>query len=106
LIFARISIMHALQAPQSAPGDAPAAGRTYFFLTLEAESNLLIRVLQSFTRLGVTPYRVHASTEQGTGEEMSLELRIPGADPDVAERLASLCRTVVGVRSVIMAIEH
>jgi hypothetical protein len=103
--------MHALQEPLhaascAAPDHRPAAGRTYFFLTAEAECNLLLRVLQSFSRLGVTPYRVHASSEQGTGEEMSLELRIPGADADVAERLASLCRTVVGVRSVIMAIEH
>jgi hypothetical protein len=103
--------MHALQQPlhaghAAAPDSDPAAGRTYFFLTAEAECNLLLRVLQSFARLGVTPYRVHASTEQGTGEEMSLDLRIPGADPDVAERLASLCRAVVGVRSVIMAVEH
>ena len=103
--------MHALQQPlhaamSAAPDHHPAAGRTYFFLTAEAECNCLLRVLQSFSRLGVTPYRVHASTEQGTGEEMSLELRIPGADRDVAERLASLCRGVVGVRSVIMAVEH
>jgi hypothetical protein len=104
--------MHALQAPLHAastavaPEPSPAAGRTYFFITAEAECNLLLRVLQSFSRLGVTPYRVHASTEHGLGEEMSLELRIPGADPDVAERLANLCRAVVGVRSVIMAVEH
>lgn len=103
--------MHMLQEPLHAaagvaPDRNPVAGRTYFFLTAETECNLLLRVLQAFSRLGVTPYRVHASTEQGTGDEMALELRIPGADPDVAERLASLCRSVVGVRSVIMAIEH
>jgi hypothetical protein len=103
--------MHALQQPLHAGHAAesdrdPASGRTYLFITAEAECNLLLRILQAFARLGVTPYRVHASTEQGTGEEMSLDLRIPGADPDVAERLASLCRAVVGVRSVIMAVEH
>jgi hypothetical protein len=103
--------MHALQAPpasHAAPSlnAAAAAGRTFFFLTAEADCNPLIRVLQCFSRLGVTPYRVHASTEHGTGEEMSLELRIQGADPDVAERLASLTRNILGVRSVIMALEH
>ena len=103
--------MQALQQPllaasAAAPDRDPAAGRTFFFITAEADCNLLLRLLQPFARLGVTPYRVHLSTEQGTGEEMSLDLRIPGADPDVAERLANLCRAVIGVRSVIMAVEH
>jgi hypothetical protein len=84
---------------------AVTAGRTYFFVTAEADCNVLLRVLQSFARLGVTPYRVHSSTEQGTGEEMTLELRIKGSDPAVAERLAALSRTVMGVHSVIMAVE-
>lgn len=102
--------MHALHQPlpavsETAPARETAVGRTYFFLTAEADCGLLIRVLQSFARLDVTPYRVHASSEQGTGEEMSLELRIAGSDPAVAERLAALCRTVMGVRSVIMAVQ-
>lgn len=102
--------MHAMTSPLSAahaavPAHRTAQGRTYFFLTAEADCGLMLRVLQSFARLNVTPYRVHASTEQGTGEEMSLEVRIAGADPAIAERLAALCRTVMGVRSVIMAVE-
>jgi hypothetical protein len=109
--------MYALQSPSLAatplsttplpsPAEtATAAGRTYFFVTAEADCNVLLRVLQSFARLGVTPYRVHSSTEQGTGEEMTLELRIKGSDPAVAERLAALSRTVLGVHSVIMAVE-
>jgi hypothetical protein len=103
--------MYALQSPSlaatplSTPAHSPETGRTYFFVTAEPDCNLLLRVLQSFARLGVTPYRVHASTEQGAGEEMSLELRIKGSDPAVAERLAALSRTVMGVHSVIMAVE-
>jgi hypothetical protein len=106
--------MYALQSPSlaathlpttSLPTPAVTAGRTYFFVTAEADCNVLLRVLQSFARLGVTPYRVHSSTEQGTGEEMTLELRITGSDPAVAERLAALSRTVMGVHSVIMAVE-
>ena len=102
--------MHALHAPLTAAPSAepvlePASGRTYFFLTAEPECGLMLRVLQSFARLNVTPYRVHASTEQGKGDEMSMDLRIRGSDPAVAERLAALCRTVMGVRSVIMAVE-
>jgi hypothetical protein len=102
--------MHALQAPLQAaryaePVRENAAGRTYYFLTAEPECGLMLRVLQSFARLNVTPYRVHVSTEHGVGDEMSMELRIEGADSAVAERLAALCRSVIGVRSVIMAVE-
>lgn len=84
---------------------AEAAGRTFFFVTAATDSGLLPRILQPFAKLGLVPYRVHASTEQGSGEEMSVELRIAGSDPANAERLASLCRGVIGVRSVIMAVE-
>ena len=102
--------MHAMPSPhvaasRPAPVRNPAQSRTYFFLTAEADCGVMIRVLQSFARLSVTPYRVHSSTEQGTGEEMSLELRIRGADSALAERLAALCRTVMGVRSVFMSVE-
>jgi hypothetical protein len=103
--------MYALQAPLPAalagePAPEPVAGRTYFFLTTETDCGVLIRVLQAFARLNVTPYRVHSSSEQGTGEEMSFELRIKGADNAVAERLGALCRNVLGVKSVIMAVER
>jgi hypothetical protein len=102
--------MYALQSPLTAASDAapvrePAAGRTYFFLTAQAECGLMLRVLQSFARLGVTPYRVHVSTEHGSGEEMSMELRIKGADRALAERLAALSRCVIGVHSVLTAVE-
>jgi hypothetical protein len=102
--------MHAMQPslaalPAPVPAAEPSTSRTYFFVTAEADCGLLLRVLQSFARLNVTPYRVHASSEHGAGDEMSLELRVRGSDPVVAERLAALCRTVMGVQSVIMAVE-
>jgi hypothetical protein len=104
--------MSALHSPCSAASadwarlPESATGRTYFFVTGEAECGLLPRLLQSFAKLSLTPYRVHASTEQGAGEEMTVELRIQGNDPALAERLAALCRAVIGVRSVIMVMEH
>jgi len=103
--------MTALHSPVLAVSEAvchpaPAIGKTYFFLTGDAECGLLPRVLQSFAKLGLTPYRVHASAEQGAGQEMSVELRIAGADPELAKRLASLCRTIIGVRSVIMTVDR
>ena len=95
--------MSAFPAHDAAPADAPA--KTYFFLTGETGAELLPRVLLPFAKLGLVPYRVHTSTEQGMGEEMSLELRFAGLAADAAERLAARCRAIVGVRSVMTVAE-
>ncbi|NJM36135.1 MAG: hypothetical protein HC850_17210 [Rhodomicrobium sp.] len=81
------------------PGREPA--RTYFFVTGENASEFLPRVLLPFAKLGLTPYRVHASAEHGAGEELSVELRFAGLAPGAAELLAGKCRSIVGVRSVM-----
>jgi hypothetical protein len=86
-------------ASSVAPASPPA--RTYFFVTGETGSELLPRVLLPFAKLGLAPYRVHASAEHGQGEEMSIELRFADLGADTAELLASRCRSVVGVRSVM-----
>lgn len=95
--------MSAQMAPLAAPARVPA--KTYFFLTTETAADLLPRLLLPFTRLGLVPYRVHASTEQGAGEEMSLELRFAQLPLDAAEQLAARCRAVLGVRSVLTVAE-
>ena len=95
--------MSAYSAPDAAPACAPA--KTYFFLTGEAGADLLPRVLLPFAKLGLVPYRVHSSTEQGTGEEMSLELRFAALPRDTGELLAARCRSVIGVRSVMTVAE-
>lgn len=79
----------------------PSAAKTYFFLTGESAYDLLPRVMIPFTTLGLVPYRVHASTEQGTGEEMSIELRFTGVPAAACETLAARCRAIIGVRSVM-----
>lgn len=95
--------MSAFSAHDAAPACVPA--KTYFFFTGEAGTDLLPRVLLPFAKLGLVPYRVHSSTEQGTGEEMSLELRFAGLAADAGERLAARCRTIVGVRTVMTVAE-
>ena len=76
--------------------------RSYFFVTGETCSELLPRVLNPFAKLGFAPYRVHASSEQGLGDEMSIELRFENLEEDQAAILAARCRTTVGVRSVLL----
>jgi hypothetical protein len=78
-----------------------AGARTYFFVSGEAGSELLPRLLNPFIKLGFVPYRIHASTEHGSGEEMSIELRFAGLTPDCADALAARCRSIIGVRSVL-----
>ena len=78
------------------------AARTYFFITGETSNDLLPRVLNPFVKIGLTPYRVHASSEQNKGDEMSVELRFTGLAPDAAETLAARYRVMLGVKSVII----
>jgi hypothetical protein len=78
-----------------------AGARSYFFVSGEAGSELLPRLLNPFIKLGFVPYRIHASTEHGSGEEMSIELRFAGLTPDCADALAARCRSIIGVRSVL-----
>jgi hypothetical protein len=95
--------MSAYPAADAAPVCVPS--KTYFFLTAETGADLLPRVLLPFAKLGLVPYRVHSSTEQGTGEEMSLELRFASLPRATGEQLAARCRTVIGVRSVMTVAE-
>jgi hypothetical protein len=95
--------MSAQLAPLGAASRVPA--KTYFFLTGDTAADLLPRVLLPFTKLGLVPYRIHASTEQGTGEEMALELRFARLSADMAEQLAARCRAVIGVGSVLTVVE-
>ena len=95
--------MSAQMAPLDAADRVPA--KTYFFLTGEAGAELLPRVLLPFAKLGLTPYRVHTSTEHGAGEEMSLELRFTALPRKTGEQLAARCRAVIGVRTVMTVAE-
>lgn len=85
---------------------AATPARTYFFLTGETGPGLLPRVLAAFDKLSLVPYRVHASTEHGTGEEMSLELRFTGLTREAGEQLAGKLRAIVGMRSVMTVVEN
>lgn len=99
----QLATFDASRADVSEPASAPA--KTYFFFTAETGAGLLPRVLQPFTRLGLIPYRVHASTEQGTGEEMSVELRFARLPVGLSDNLADMCRVMPGMRSVLMVVE-
>jgi hypothetical protein len=92
-----------MTAPHAAAEHNPA--KVYFFLTGEAGADLLPRVLSPFVTLGLVPYRVHTSTEHGSGAEMSLELRFAGVAQGTVETLAARCRKIIGVSSCLVVAE-
>lgn len=104
--------MTAFMAPQAASvhvpnsgSPVPAPAKTYFFMTGETDPALLARLLMPFAKLGLTPFRIHCSSEHGTGEEMSLELRFAQLPVELSEKLAANCRAMIGVKSVITVVE-
>lgn len=82
-----------------------ASSRHYFFVTGETSADLIPRVLGPFVKNGVTPYRIHASCENGAGDETTIELRVAGLPDALPELLAAACRRVIGVQTVLTVAE-
>jgi hypothetical protein len=95
----------ALAAGASAPGAAVRTVRAFFFVTAPADPGLLPRLIEPVAKLGAVPSRVHASRESGDGSELSVDLRLVGVAPRVAELVEYALRAVVGVRQVMAVIE-
>jgi hypothetical protein len=83
----------------------PATVRAYFFVTAPADPGLLPRLIEPVAKLGAVPSRVHASRESGDGSELSVDLRLAGVAPRVAELVEYALRAVVGVRQVLAVVE-
>lgn len=86
---------------------APASDRVQaiFFVTADAEPGLVPRLVEPFAKLGLTPARVHVSSEDGAGEEISADLRVCNVAPLTAHLIDKALRRVVGVRTVIALVE-
>lgn len=92
-----------LAAPS--PGPAHALVRAYFLVSGAADPGLVPQLAGCVAKLGLTPLRLHASSEAGDGSELDCDLRVGGVRPDEAERLAGLLRRVIGVRRVVSRVE-
>ena len=87
------------------PGPAHPLVRAYFLVSGPAEPGLVPRLAGCVAKLGLTPLRLHASSEAGDGSELDCDLRVGDVRPDEAERLAGLLRRVTGVRRVVSRVE-
>ena len=84
---------------------APQTVRAFFFVTAPADPGLLPRLIEPVAKLGAVPSRVHASRESGDGSELSVDLRLAGVAPRMAELVEYALRAVVGVRQVMAVVE-
>ena len=71
-----------------------------------SDPELLPRLLQPFAKLGVMPHRVHASTEDGDGSEMAVDLRLYGVPLARARQIERMLRATIGTRQVLAVIER
>ena len=88
-----------------APAASPACVKAIFFVDADADFGMLPRLLLPFAKLGVAPARVHASTENGNGDELRIDFRVAGISQRTAHLLDKALRGTVGVRSVIALVE-
>jgi len=79
--------------------------RAIFFVTGHADPGLVPRLVEPFSKLGLTPSRVHISSEDGDGAEVSADLRVDNVPPLTAHLIDKALRRIVGVQSVIALME-
>ncbi|MDA7946461.1 MAG: hypothetical protein MPJ78_03185 [Hyphomicrobiaceae bacterium] len=81
------------------------AVQAIFFVTATADPGMVQRLVEPFSKLGLVPARVHISSEDGRGEELSADLRVAGLTQQTAHLVDKALRRIVGVRQVITLAE-
>ena len=80
--------------------------KAFYFVTGDTHPGLMARLVQPFAKLGLSLERVHASTENGSGDTLEADLRARGLTPQQAHVIEKSLRATVGVQSVIALVEH
>jgi hypothetical protein len=76
-----------------------------FFVTAQADPGIAPRLVEPFAKMGVVPARVHISSEDGNGEEITADLRLACAARCDVKAIDKALRRIVGVRQVIALTE-
>ena len=76
-----------------------------FFVTADAGPAMAPRLIEPFAKLGLVPWRVHISSEDGAGEVISADLRVRGVSGKTANVIDKALRRIIGVRQVIALVE-
>lgn len=72
-----------------------------FSVVAMCDPNTLSRVLEPFTKRGLTPTHVYAMRAGADGEAMHIDLQLAGADADTSWRLANDLRGMHLVSTVL-----
>jgi len=99
------SVAASLAAQQPATGTMPATVSARFLVQGPSDPSLLPRLIEPFSKLGTVPTRVHASCESGDGSQMTVDLRLAGVAPRVAELVEYELRRIVYVSQLIAVVE-
>jgi hypothetical protein len=76
-----------------------------FFVTADADPGMAPRLIEPLAKLGLVPWRVHISSEDGAGENISADLRVRDVSRKTAHAIDKALRCVIGVRQVISLVE-
>ncbi len=98
----RRSDFNAAASTQQSDSDAVLA---IFFVTAAADPGMVQRLVEPFSKLGLVPARVHISSEDRDGAEISADLRVTGLTRQTAHLIDKALRRIVGVRQVIALAE-
>lgn len=99
------SSVFASSAVARQPGDEPETVQAIFFVTAMADPGIAPRLIEPFAKLGLVPLRVHISSEDGNGGEISADLRLRGVTRKKAHVIDQELRAIIGVRQVIALVE-
>ena len=72
-----------------------------FSVVAQSDPNALSRILEPFTKRGLTPSHVYAMRTGDKGEAMHVDLQLAGADDETAWRLANDLRALYLVQTVL-----
>lgn len=72
-----------------------------FSVVSETDPNALSRILEPFTKRGLTPSHVYAMRTGAKGETLQVDLQLANADDDTARRIANDIRGMWLVETVL-----
>ena len=79
--------------------------KALFHVVGDADVGFIQRVVQPIAKVGASPSRLFASTEDGDGSLMSVDLRVAEISETMARRIENHLRSIVGVHQVIAVYE-
>jgi hypothetical protein len=93
-------------ASAACPQEQQSVVRADFYVTAASDPGMLPRIVEPVSKLGFVPARVHASSEDGDGSELAVELRLRRLPQRAAQQIEAALRAIVGVRQVVLALEN